>query len=70
LDALKSIDNEIDRDLKNNLIVFNQNLSEDLRLKLLDVNSSFMPIRDKKFEKIIGDFTKNRVNLSFNSMNF
>ena len=57
----KSIDNIIDEDLKNNLIVFNHNLSEDLKLKLLDVNSSFMPIRDKRFEEVLEDYAKNRV---------
>lgn len=42
-------------------------MSEDLKLKLLDVNSSFMPIRDKKFEGVLQDYTKNRVNIFYNN---
>jgi hypothetical protein len=61
--ALKSIDNVIDEDLKNNLMVFNHN--EDLKHKLLDVNSSYIPIRDKKFGEVLDDYTKNRVLIKF-----
>ena len=59
--ALKSIDNVIDEDLKNNLIIFNQNRTDNLESRLLDVHNSFMPIRDKKFERVLNDITDNKV---------
>ena len=60
--ALKSIDNLIDQDLKNTLMMFNQNISENLTQKLLNINSSYMPLRDMKFEKVLKNITKNKVN--------
>lgn len=63
--ALKSIDNVIDEDLKNNLMIFNHNLSEDLKTKLLDINTCYMPLRDKKFEEILNDLTCNKVKIKF-----
>ncbi len=51
-------------------MVFNRNMSEDLKLKLLDVNSSFMPIRDTKFSQLLEDYNKNRVKYIFFNLSF
>ena len=43
-------------------MMFNQNISENLTQKLLNINSSYMPLRDMKFEKVLKNITKNKVN--------
>jgi len=58
---LKSIDNVIDEDLRNSLFFLKKSLSQDMTLKLLDMNNSHIPNIENKFEKIIDDFTSNNV---------
>lgn len=59
--ALKSIDNIIDQELQNKLMIFNRKLSDDLKNRLLDVNTCYMPLRDKKFQAVMNKFIANKV---------
>lgn len=58
--ALKSIDMIIDNDIKNDIMSFNPDANEQLRIKLLDQRVVFIPSRDEKFSKIIDDLIKNK----------
>jgi len=58
--ALKSIDMIIDNDIKNDIMSFNPEANEQLRIKLLDQRVVFIPSRDKKFTNLIDDLIKNK----------
>lgn len=58
--ALKSIDMIIDNDIKNDIMSFNPDANEQLRIKLLDQRVVFIPSRDQKFTNIIEDLIKNK----------
>lgn len=58
--ALKSIDMIIDNDIKNDIMSFNPEANEQLRIRLLDQRIVFIPSRDQKFIKIIDDLIKNK----------
>ena len=60
LQALKSIDIIIDNDIKNDIMSFNPEANEQLRIKLLDQRVVFIPSRDKKFSNIIDGLVKNK----------
>ena len=57
--ALKDVDSVIDNDIKNEIMSFNPEQNEELRSRILSSKSSFMPSREKKFEKLIEGFIKN-----------
>jgi Ca2+-binding EF-hand superfamily protein len=61
--ALKSIDNIIDNDIKNDLMRFNPDVNDQLRTKLLNLRVSYIPLRDGKFNKLIEDFVSNKEKL-------
>ena len=61
--ALKSIDNIIDNDIKNDIMSFNPEANEQLRIKLLNQRVAFIPARDEKFGRLIDDFVLNKENL-------
>jgi Ca2+-binding EF-hand superfamily protein len=67
--ALKSIDTVIDKDIKKDIMRFNPELNEQLRNKLLSHKTSFIPLRDEKFVKLIEEFISNRVKI-LNCINF
>ncbi len=42
---------------------FNPELNEQLRMKLLSVKSSYIPLREEKFGRLLNDFVKNKEKL-------
>jgi hypothetical protein len=58
--ALKSIDHVIDKDIKNDILRFNPELNDQLRMKLLSTRIAFTPIREEKFARLLDNFIQNR----------
>ena len=61
--ALRTIDNLIDNDIRNELISFNPDLNDQLRMKLLSTRISSIPLREQKFAKLINNFVANKVSV-------
>ena len=61
--ALKSIDTVIDKDVKKDIMQFNPDLNEQLRMKLLSMKTSYTPLREEKFTRLLNDFVSNREKL-------
>ncbi len=61
--ALNSIDNVIDRDVKKDIMQFNPELNDNLRMKLLSMQISYTPLREEKFTRLLKDFVANREKL-------
>lgn len=40
---------------------FNPEVNDQLRMKLLNIKTSFIPLRDKKFTHLIDNFVENKV---------
>ena len=57
--ALKSIDNTIDKDIKNDIMRFNPEMNDQLRMKLLSTRISFTPLREEKFTNLLNNFVSN-----------
>lgn len=60
---MKSIDNVIDKDVKKDIMQFNPELNDQLRMKLLSMKISYTPLREEKFTRLLNDFVSNRERL-------
>lgn len=58
LNALKSIDHIIDNDIKNDIMSFNPDANDQLRIKLLNQRVVFIPKRDDKFAGLIDNMIR------------
>jgi hypothetical protein len=63
--SLRLINEQIDEDIKKNLISFNPDLNDELRMKILGTKMSSLPLREEKFTKLVTNFIANKVNLHF-----
>lgn len=61
--ALRSIDTVIDKDIKKDIMRFNPELNDQLRMKLLHMKTSFIPLRTEKFVNLIEGFISNKEKL-------
>ncbi len=60
---MKSIDNVIDKDVRKDIMQFNPELNDQLRMKLLSMKTSYTPLREEKFTRLLNDFVSNREKL-------
>jgi len=58
--ALKEIDELIDVDIKSEITKFNPEQNEELRMKLLSLQSSYIPLREVKLEKLVDCMIENK----------
>ena len=57
---MKSIDHVIDKDIRNDILRFNPELNDQLRMKLLCTKISFTPLREEKFARLLNNYISNR----------
>ena len=56
---MKEIDHVIDQDIKSEITKFNPDQNGELRMKILSLQSSCMPLRDLKLTRMIDNMIEN-----------